>query len=314
MKINNNNIITLEYVKELDKTTKFVSLTMDAMFKSIMKRNKKVLKDFIVEAFGFDDVKDTDEIEFLANDLEKSNINEKGKLIDLNLRLGEKYIIDIEMNKTLYTYTRERNDMYYHKFVTLQVKVGDNYKNVEQLVIFQLNLNASEKEKLDEPDHKFVTCDEYDDKKLYDENKRAIFTKTLVKYRNEYYNKTRDLKKDDLFIVMLTSKNYTELYNILSKFVSDEERDKLIRDVIVMSEKYTPLHEWEKEAMDAMVERAIEREALKQGLEQGLEQGKEENKIEMIKSMLENDIDIEKIAKVSDKSIEEIKEIEKTIK
>ena len=105
---------------------------------------------------------------------------------------------------------------------------------------------------------------------------------------------------------MLTSKNYTELYNILSKFVSDEERDKLIRDVIIMSEKYTPLDEWEKEAMDAMVERAIEREALKQG--------KEENKIEMIKSMLENDIDIEKIAKVSDKSIEEIKEIERTMK
>ena len=64
MKINNNNTITLEYVKELDKTAKFVSLTVDAMFKSIMKRNKKVLKDFIVETFGFDDVKDTNEIEF----------------------------------------------------------------------------------------------------------------------------------------------------------------------------------------------------------------------------------------------------------
>ena len=64
MKKNNNNTITLEYVEELDKTTKFVSLTVDAMFKSIMKRNKKVLKDFIVETFGFDDVKDTNEIEF----------------------------------------------------------------------------------------------------------------------------------------------------------------------------------------------------------------------------------------------------------
>ena len=142
---------------------------------------------------------------FLSNDLENSNINEKGKLIDLNLRLGEKYIIDIEMNKTLYTYVRARNDMYYHKFVTLQVTVGDNYKNVEQLVIFQLILNASEKEK-----------------------------------------------------------------------------------------------------MDAMVERAIEREALKQG--------KEENKIEMIKSMLENNADYEFISKVSNKTIEKIKEIEKSMK
>ena len=36
--------------------------------------------------------------------------------------------------------------------------------------------------------------------------------------------------------------------------------------------------------------------------------------MKMIKSMLKNDIDVEKIAKVSDKSIEEIKEIEKSMK
>ena len=48
--------------------------------------------------------------------------------------------------------------------------------------------------------------------------------------------------------------------------------------------------------------------------EEGIIQGIQQKATEMIKSMLKNDIDIAKIAKVSDKSIEEIKEIEKSMK
>ena len=42
--------------------------------------------------------------------------------------------------------------------------------------------------------------------------------------------------------------------------------------------------------------------------------GIKENAIKMIKSMLKNNIDVTTVAKVSDKSVEEIKEIEKSIK
>ncbi len=44
------------------------------------------------------------------------------------------------------------------------------------------------------------------------------------------------------------------------------------------------------------------------------ERGIEENKLDMIKFMLENNADYEFISKVSSKSIEEIKEIEKSMK
>ena len=52
----------------------------------------------------------------------------------------------------------------------------------------------------------------------------------------------------------------------------------------------------------------------KEGIKEGKLAGIKENAMKMIKSMLKNDIDVEKIAKVSDKSIEEIKEIEKSMK
>ena len=44
------------------------------------------------------------------------------------------------------------------------------------------------------------------------------------------------------------------------------------------------------------------------------EEGRISGIIEMIKGMFKNDIDVEKVAKVSDKSVEEIKEIEKSMK
>ena len=45
-----------------------------------------------------------------------------------------------------------------------------------------------------------------------------------------------------------------------------------------------------------------------------MEQGREEKAIEMIKAMLKNNANYEFISKVSNKSIEEIKEIEESMK
>ena len=57
----------------------------------------------------------------------------------------------------------------------------------------------------------------------------------------------------------------------------------------------------------------VEEEALKRGIEQGIEQGTKETKRDMIKEMLKEKLDYKLISKVSGKSINEIKEIEKSI-
>ncbi|MBQ8681459.1 MAG: hypothetical protein IJ509_00910 [Bacilli bacterium] len=61
------------------------------------------------------------------------------------------------------------------------------------------------------------------------------------------------------------------------------------------------LHEWEKEKMDELVRLESKRV--------DREEGKEENTLDIIKSMLKNDATLDFIAKVTDKSIEEIREI-----
>ena len=66
------------------------------------------------------------------------------------------------------------------------------------------------------------------------------------------------------------------------------------------------IHEWQKEKLDAMVKENEMEETRVSGLEQGLSQGIEENTITIIKNMLLNNIDINTISKVINKSIEDI--------
>ena len=55
-------------------------------------------------------------------------------------------------------------------------------------------------------------------------------------------------------------------------------------------------------------------EGKEEGFQEGMEKGINEEKLSMIKNMLEEKISYETISKVSSKSIEEIKEIENTMR
>ncbi|MGN1342231.1 MAG: hypothetical protein ACI4VL_03265, partial [Bacilli bacterium] len=67
---------------------------------------------------------------------------------------------------------------------------------------------------------------------------------------------------------------------------------------------------------DGRLEGMIEgiKEGKKKGIEQGIKQGINENKTEVIINMLKKGIDYDTISEVTDKTIEEIKKLETTIK
>ena len=136
----------------------------------------------------------------------------------------------------------------------------------------------------------------------------------------------------------LMSKSYKELYERMSMIFSDKELGKFMGDVIRMGKKYFSIHAWEKEKLDALVQDNIREEAIEEGhaigLEKGLAEGRaeglaegraeglaegraegvESSKIEMIKNMLEENYEYESISKISGKTVEEIKEIEESMK
>jgi flagellar biosynthesis/type III secretory pathway protein FliH len=143
----------------------------------------------------------------------------------------------------------------------------------------------------------------------------------------------------------LNSDNFEEMSSLLEELVTDDERNKIMsrlnniksEDLIWSAEEAQEWMEWQNRSdISEAEERGIElgrtegielgrtegielgrTEGIELGRTEGIELGKiegiENEKINMIKSMLENNLEYEFISKVSGKSIDEIKEIEKSI-
>lgn len=114
----------------------------------------------------------------------------------------------------------------------------------------------------------------------------------------------------EYFMASLYSNSYEEIYDILSNILEEDRVNKFMEDVINMLEEGFILHEWEKEKMDKMVQENLENLALERGKEEGIQS----NKIEMIKNLLVQNVDYDIISNASGKTIEEIKEIERSMK
>ena len=329
--------ITLDYLGRLDKEMRLIPLTKDFMFKSVMQRNANILEKFLVDLMHLTIDKD-DSIIFLDKELIKGRIKEKGRVVDIKIKFGKKYLIQIEVNGKKYQTVKIRNDLYLERIDTLRLEVNDNYlEDFDTEYLYQLNLNASKEE---DESIGLSSIVEYDRiNKVITSDRIEKYSANLVYYRNLYYNGNEEMSYSSIFMAGLMSKSFTELYKIMSKILNEDELNKLMEDVISMTneELLYNIHYWEKEKMDALVEHNVKEDARKTGLEEGrieghaeghaegraegraeglaegINEGKESATIEMIKRLLNQKVDYTIISRASEKTIEEIKEIEKNM-
>ena len=91
--------------------------------------------------------------------------------------------------------------------------------------------------------------------------------------------------------------------------MSEEKRERFLNTVKEASRDKFVLSEWESDKMAELVEY----QSLKNARQEGVSQGIEKNTIDTIKSMLKKKMTYEDISDITGKSIEEIKEIEKSV-
>jgi len=294
-----------------DRTIEFISLTSDNMFKTVMRQNSDIFKDFLIKTMNIDINEEEDNVlYFLDKELIKVSIKEKGKTMDFNVSIGKGLVICVEVNKSKYSAVKIRNDFYFERLDMMQVEVGDNYNDIKNKDLYQLNLNCNlEEEKISKRilvEYDILNNVEYD-------NRKRKFIINLVNYKNMYYTNPDKMKKEEIFMAGLMSNSFTELYSIMSQILSPIELDNFMESVVNMCKDMESIHEWQKEKLDAIVKENEMEEARASGLEQGISQGREQTIITTIKNMLINNADYEFISKVTNKSIEEIKNIEKKI-
>jgi len=314
--LDNQNLKKVKKEKRITKDDKLytmIPMTFDFFFKSLFLKRLDYLKDFIISVLKLEIDYDDIILTIYNNELLKDNYKEYKKIVDLLISINNDIIINIEVNRRYYKDTKIRNDRYINKIYDMLIGKGQDYNELINKRIYQLNLNAREKNSKIKED--IIVSYGKISNKIYDNN-TEIYLKYLEVYRSLYYNEN-NRERETVWLTLLTSRTYSETYEIMLNLYDAEKAKSFIEEVINLNSENYLIHEWEKEKLDALVafnaqkrvREETEEKALKKGIKCGLKQG-EKN---IIISMLKNDMTYEEISKIVNKTVEEIKEIENSI-
>ena len=290
-------------VIDLEENIPFIRLTFDYMFKRVFTLNPELLKDFLVSVLKLDDNPKDSELIIENSELTKSVRKEYRKTVDILVLLNGTKTIDIELNSSTFNEIKYRNTLYIEKIMTTSIETGTSNRKMSDYYYYQLNLNIHKfKEDLGEKTFCFT---ELNTGEILVENLKIIY-KALDYYTELYYNKKGKVARDVIWLALLNAKNYSELKELSELIMDKKSKDKFLKDVRDASRDKFIISEWESDKMAELVK--------SEGIRYAELEGREKEKVDNIKAMLENNADYEFISKVSGKSIEEIKEIEKSMK
>ena len=112
---------------------------------------------------------------------------------------------------------------------------------------------------------------------------------------------------------MLKARNFLELKEMASLVMDKKSSDKFVKDCKEASQDKLILSEWEADKMASLVRETSLELAEKDGFKDGFNDGFDSGILKTIKSMLKKKMDYKLISEITNKSINEIKEIEKSI-
>ena len=291
--------LEIEYFEQLDEKLTLVPLTYDKAFKRIFRTNLDILKEFLKDVIPLDIDKDCN-IRLMDGELPKENMKEKGRIVDIYVVLDGKIYVDIEMNKSKFETVLQRNIKYKDKLSSMLPESDEDFKAITSKKLYQLNLNAYLFEKiLDDilvlyglKTHKIYSSDE------------CMIVKSLERYRDLYYNKGNK-ERDVIWLTILISRTFTELYELSKQILSKDQVKKLMEAAISMSKDGFILHEWQKDKFDALVKYNEIEDAKKEGRTEGTK----EKTFEIAKNLLNMKMSIEDISKATGLTENEIKKL-----
>ena len=303
-------VINREYMLELDEELKkeirkFIFLFNDRFVKTLLCKNIILLKKILIYALDLKLDPYNVELVILNNELLLDSYNERKKYTDFIVLLDNKYYIDLEINSSNFEEVKYKNFLYICKMNSIIEKKGSKVSKMSERVVVQLNINANKKEDVYYKDKNKDEIYKVIGEKMSDvlfENFIIVLI-SLEKYDKLYYNGDRSNKT--ILVKFFGCDNYVKTYDILGQILTDEERRNVIEEMIKMNSNYVLYTDEERKEIDEM---QME-ENKKLFFERGIEQGIENNTNEMITNMLKEKVSMNFISRVTNKPVQEIKEI-----
>ncbi len=284
---------------------KFYSCRYDRTFKEVFLNPKN---EDLLESLLEDILKVKIEIKkILPTELIVGNNIIKSKRVDA-LILATNKKIEIEINASINEYVYIRNTAYICNIYSTNALVGDSYN--QDIDIIQINLTWG----LDyeESKREFRISDKNGN--VYIKN-LLIIEINMEYYKKIWYSKDEKKIKENELLVMLDL-NEGELKEMPK---SDKISKKYIESVTIVNndpffQEYMSYEEDQRKMQNSLIREAEDtgyEKGIKLGEEKGLKLGQEQEKIKTIKNMLNEEIAINAISKITNLSIEKINEIKK---
>ena len=274
---------------------KFYTCKYDRAFKEVFgkEENKDILKKLLEEILQVE----IERIEYLNLERNVDNIKVKRKHLDLYLEtnIGK---IQVEVNTTNSKYVKPRNMSYLCDIYSHHTLVGQEYD--QDTLIIQININYGQQ------DEKYIR--EY---RLRDESGKEyvknfiIYEINMEKYMKLWYNKNEKELEKSKYIVMLNLEK-EELEKLSKK---DKVVIKYMKELERVNENPKFREYMSAEEDNKKIENSLKREWMEEGLKEGIKEGSYKRNIEIAKTMLNDNMDIEIISKYTNLSKEELEKI-----
>ena len=280
----------------MENTKRFISLCSDTTFKYLYKNEKtrKWLNAIIKEKFNLD----LEGFKLRDNELNTGNII-KDYRMDLILEKDNTVVI-IEMNQDYYDFLQVKNYSYLYRTAGNRFLTGEDYTNKQtKLILFNNFKNKND------PMNKtgnYMLMDPNTNLVIEDIESYEIY---LPNFNKLCYDKS----EVDVSLQLFSAKSYEEMKKLTNNPI----------DILVIKEleKLAMEEEWvyayDQEIVRKKTENSIKKESYEHGIEEGIEKGMElgskEKQLEIAKSMLDKDMDINLIIELTGLTKNEINKI-----
>ena len=294
--------------------TKILSLSYNAMFKAVFSNNKVILSKLIEAILEHSYINiDTKDKEFIIknNELPIDNYHDKQLICDYIIKLDNINDLNIELNRKQYPGVVERNMTYSFKIYYEHFNRGNEYSEFKKYNLIQVNFNKF-KNPNNKSINKYYLLDANDSKNFLSKS-ICIINIDIEECYKLVYNSTKkeEISELEKLAAILYCDYLEDISSILESVRLDNmEKEKFINDINNAS---CDKNNQEAIKLEDNIEYRFEltkEEALNKGINQGITQ----NTINTIKNMLKEKIPYELISKVVEKPINEIKEIEQSMK
>ena len=286
---------------------KFYTAKIDAMFKAIFcnPNNTELLKGLIEKCLG----EKIEVIEIKSPEVVKKNIYEKGKVLDVLVYSGGRYI-NIEINSSYYNGVHRKNSAYIFNKYAEALKVGEDYLKMPEFIQIEFTNELpknypilgkyeyiDEKTKIKRVDN-LVTY-EYNISKIKEESKKGNRLYDFVAALDFNLEEIKKYCGDDEYM-----KKFSEELKRLNddieftEFLSAEEEARKTQNTLINAAKSEGLEEGKKLGIS---------EGRKLGIDEGKKLGIKKRNIEVAKNLLELQMKISDIVKATGLSEKEIK-------